>query len=366
MKKGLVITGTNTDTGKTMCTRYLINTFARHNINSIALKPFQTGVDAKSIISVTENDDLYKIYITEDAFQNHLKHDKAKYFKKFFSFIKAIKRKPITKISIKDDFSAKNWNKYCIAKSLQNLYKKPCSPHLAINFESDENIKINHKFEKNSVKEIAKKIKKAKDIAKYDIVVVEGAGGIYVPINEKESFADLSKRLGFPAIIVSNGQLGEINALLTTIDSMKKSHVDINGFVISDKNGNLFNNKCNCNYNINIKKDHIKPIKKSIKEIGNLEFTLLSNHTIISQISTKSYKSKSDHNFEDRQKLLFSKSKQICNYCWRRILSFDNIRIVQKISKTLFLGFVPYLSSDKGELDSLSNKSDFIDISSFL
>ncbi|MDQ0417288.1 dethiobiotin synthetase [Croceifilum oryzae] len=54
--------------------------------------------------------------------------------------------------------------------------------------------------------------------AKHDVVLVEGAGGLMVPIRNGYSVADLAKEIGWPLLIVANPLLGTVNhTVLTTL-----------------------------------------------------------------------------------------------------------------------------------------------------
>jgi len=64
-------------------------------------------------------------------------------------------------------------------------------------------------------------------------VIVEGAGGIMVPINENELMLDLIKKLNFKVILVSNFYLGSINHTLLTIDVLKRNQIEIAGIVFN-------------------------------------------------------------------------------------------------------------------------------------
>lgn len=64
-------------------------------------------------------------------------------------------------------------------------------------------------------------------------LIVEGAGGIYVPLNENESMLDLMKKLALPVIIVARGTLGTINHTLLTIEGLRQNNINIHGIVFS-------------------------------------------------------------------------------------------------------------------------------------
>jgi len=67
-----------------------------------------------------------------------------------------------------------------------------------------------------------------------DVVVVEGAGGWLVPINETETMADLAKILNLPIILVVGIRLGCINHALLTIEAIKQSGLSIMGWVANN------------------------------------------------------------------------------------------------------------------------------------
>ncbi len=71
-------------------------------------------------------------------------------------------------------------------------------------------------------------------INKYEVVFVEGAGGLAVPINETQMIVDLAIQLGYPLIIVARAGLGTINHTLLTIDFAKKYGLRILGIILNN------------------------------------------------------------------------------------------------------------------------------------
>lgn len=63
-------------------------------------------------------------------------------------------------------------------------------------------------------------------------LVIEGAGGLLVPLNEKETIADLIKP-GYKVILVSRNYLGSINHTLLSVEALKHRGVDVSGILIS-------------------------------------------------------------------------------------------------------------------------------------
>jgi dethiobiotin synthetase len=68
-------------------------------------------------------------------------------------------------------------------------------------------------------------------------LIVEGAGGLMVPLNENTLIIDLIKYLQLPVIVVSQNYLGAINHTLMTIELLKMRNIEIAGIVY---NGNGF------------------------------------------------------------------------------------------------------------------------------
>ncbi len=72
-------------------------------------------------------------------------------------------------------------------------------------------------------------------------MIVEGAGGIMVPLSGRYLYLDLAADLGLPVVIVSRPDLGTINHTLLTVSTLKGKGVPVRGIVInharSGKNG---------------------------------------------------------------------------------------------------------------------------------
>jgi dethiobiotin synthetase len=68
---------------------------------------------------------------------------------------------------------------------------------------------------------------------KYDFMIVEGIGGIMVPLTENESVADFAKRADLPVVIVLTPMLGTLNHALLTIMACKEFGINIKGIIIN-------------------------------------------------------------------------------------------------------------------------------------
>jgi dethiobiotin synthase len=62
--------------------------------------------------------------------------------------------------------------------------------------------------------------------------IVEGAGGVLVPLNDKALMINLMKVLELPVVIVARAELGTINHTLLTIEALKQREVPIVGLII--------------------------------------------------------------------------------------------------------------------------------------
>lgn len=62
-------------------------------------------------------------------------------------------------------------------------------------------------------------------------IIVEGAGGVMVPLNNTETITDLILKLNIPVILVVNFYLGSINHTLLTIEYLKQKNVMIEGII---------------------------------------------------------------------------------------------------------------------------------------
>jgi len=62
--------------------------------------------------------------------------------------------------------------------------------------------------------------------------IVEGAGGVLVPINGTQFMTDLMKHLGLPALLATRGSLGTINHTLLSLQALRSAGVAVAGVVM--------------------------------------------------------------------------------------------------------------------------------------
>jgi len=102
-------------------------------------------------------------------------------------------------------------------------FKLPASPHLAA---AEENESIELSVIKNAVSQAEKQFSP-------DTLLIEGAGGVFVPLSSEILMLDLIKELSIPVIIVASSSLGTINHTLLTIEVLKRAEVEITGVIFN-------------------------------------------------------------------------------------------------------------------------------------
>ena len=71
---------------------------------------------------------------------------------------------------------------------------------------------------------------------RFDVVVIEGAGGWEVPLNERETFADFVNGMALPVILVVGMKLGCLNHALLTVKAIEASGARLVGWVANQVN----------------------------------------------------------------------------------------------------------------------------------
>jgi dethiobiotin synthetase len=69
--------------------------------------------------------------------------------------------------------------------------------------------------------------------SRYDCTIVEGVGGVFVPITPNANMLDLSKRLRLPAVVVGKSGLGGVNHALLTIEALRRRRIPIVALVLN-------------------------------------------------------------------------------------------------------------------------------------
>lgn len=177
MEKSLFVTGTDTEVGKTRISVGLIKVLQQQGLKVAAMKPVASGCEW-----------LERQWQNEDALALSQQAD------------------------IKLPYSQIN----------PYAFEPAIAPHLAAEqVEKTINIDVIHAHFA-AIKSQA------------DAVVVEGAGGWLVPLNEKETLADLAKTLQLPVVLVVAIKLGCINHALLTVQAIANSGLMLAGWVAND------------------------------------------------------------------------------------------------------------------------------------
>ncbi len=108
-------------------------------------------------------------------------------------------------------------------------FLKPSSPHYAadLEFKSIDTMKLADKFR----------------TLYSEKMIIEGAGGLHVPLNSGSLFIDVLKKTKLPTILVCDTKLGTINHSLLSIESILSKDIPLIGFYMyGEKNELLKNN----------------------------------------------------------------------------------------------------------------------------
>ncbi|ATO18392.1 dethiobiotin synthase [Acinetobacter sp. LoGeW2-3] len=99
--------------------------------------------------------------------------------------------------------------------TMPEIYAYPASPHLAARLEQRP---VNFA-----------KIQQATQILaqRYDRVLLEGAGGLMVPLTEQLLTVDYMAAQQFPVILVTSGRLGSINHTLLSLELLKQRKIEL-------------------------------------------------------------------------------------------------------------------------------------------
>ena len=176
MKETIFISGIGTNIGKSYATGWLANRLKSERKSVITMKMIQTGNDGYS-----EDIELHR---------------------KIMSLPLLPEDKDFTTAPI--------------------IMAYPASPHLAAMIDK-------RTIDLSKIKESEEKL-----FQKYDTILVEGAGGLMVPITETYLTIDYVKDRNLPLALVTNGQLGSINHTLLSIEAAVRRNIEIRYVIYND------------------------------------------------------------------------------------------------------------------------------------
>ncbi len=179
-KRGLFITGTDTDVGKTYVTCLIVEQLVRQGRRVGVYKPVESGGQPTSAGLLA--DDAQRLWQAAG--------------------------KPLTAREV-----------------CPQVFQAPLAPHLAA-AESDEHID-------------QRRLVEGLDVWRdeCDIVLVEGAGGLMSPVSEDLLVADLALEMGYPLVVVAPNRLGVISQTLQTLVTAHafRDGLNVAGIVLNDR-----------------------------------------------------------------------------------------------------------------------------------
>ena len=98
-------------------------------------------------------------------------------------------------------------------------YEKPASPHLAAKL-------ANKVLNPDVITSATKSLQ-----ADYEVVLLEGAGGLLVPITEQLLTLDYIAEQGYPVILLTSGRLGSINHTLLSLEAITSRGLDVHSVI---------------------------------------------------------------------------------------------------------------------------------------
>lgn len=102
------------------------------------------------------------------------------------------------------------------------IFTHPCSPHLAAQIDQRE-------IDINRINECTRILSD-----KYDVVLIEGAGGVMVPIKEDYLTIDFMEQQNYPVILVTSSKLGSLNHTLLTLEACKNRGLQIKSIIYNE------------------------------------------------------------------------------------------------------------------------------------
>lgn len=173
-KQAYFVTGTDTEVGKTFVSSMLVRQFAQRGLCSVGMKPVASGCERVNGQLVSE--DVTQLLAASNV------------------------ELPLADI-----------NPYAFEPAI--------APHIAAQ-QAGVQIDLDH------IQAAFERLQ-----AQADVVIVEGAGGFYVPLDEQYDMADLAVKLGLPVILVVGMRLGCINHALLSVEAIGRRGLTLAGWV---------------------------------------------------------------------------------------------------------------------------------------
>ncbi len=126
------------------------------------------------------------------------------------------------------------------------LFSVPCSPHLAAEIDGERvDIDIINRATESLLEE-------------YDVILLEGVGGLSVPLNDEFTLLDYLEKRKYPLILVSGSRLGSINHTLNALELARTRKLEVVAIIY-----NRFGNE-----DVRIEQDSKKVFKQYMEKFG--------------------------------------------------------------------------------------------------
>ena len=172
---GFFVTGTDTEVGKTLVSGALIVKLREQQINAIGFKPVVAGT-YKDTSGRTLNEDLETLRIASNLSHHEL-------------------------------------------SLCPYALDQPAAPHLVA---AQQGLKLEISVMHNAFQDVQKHA---------DCIVVEGAGGLLIPLNKDEDLGGFANKIDLPMILVVGMKLGCLNHALLTYEAIKARNLKIAGWI---------------------------------------------------------------------------------------------------------------------------------------
>ena len=176
MNESLFVTGTDTGIGKTIVTAMLVRSLRKSGQDTLPYKPVQTGAALKDGSWIAP--DIHTVLTLNNI----------------------------------HDADESSLSPIC--------YPDPCSPHLAA-------ARAGAPIDLDSLVSITQEA-----LTRHGSLIVEGAGGLIVPLNDDSDMLDLIIALSLPVVLVARAALGTLNHTLLSVKALKESGCVIAGIVL--------------------------------------------------------------------------------------------------------------------------------------
>jgi adenosylmethionine-8-amino-7-oxononanoate aminotransferase len=183
MTNGIFITGTDTGVGKTIVASAIAQELQRQGIKVGPMKPIQTGAPGEAGVRYSQDLEFMKKALGDHGLELN--------------------------------------TPFLFNPHVPYLLKEPLAPYVAAKLEGVD-------IDLSVIRQAYCWLQEH-----YSFLVVEGAGGIFVPILQDYLFIDLIKDFGLPVVLVGRATLGTINHTLLTLEALRKRNIPIAGVVLN-------------------------------------------------------------------------------------------------------------------------------------